>query len=445
MAGKTPRKPWALLAYTVADDYTEGAVVDVPAQNELKAIFESCAERQVSVAAQVDFKSIPGVIRASVREPVLAGDRAFDELPPEKYPLWLEILKKKDARDSAPGEPESLTGRLPLQAALLAKRKVTVGRERIDLHSARKQVLQDFLRAAQRSCPAEQYVLFVYGHSAGPMGLFWDRGPRNQVPSTLRINHLAASIAAMQRRAALVMFRDCFMGALEAVFQLQGISDFMLASQTQVPIAGEWPWRDLLGTLTRRATPRTVATKLAANLGVFLEGFLDGPLNRDGSRIKFEDAPMALLDLTRASAIAAPLKELSTALGEARKDPRRRTACAAALETARMAYPGDPAMLDVLTMCENLAALKPDPVARPAMRLGKTVQALLRWTHSRTGRYRGVGLFYLPATSKLAAESNIVAGDEDGLAADAAYYARLALSRATGWHRVALNPLTTRG
>ena len=129
-------------------------------------------------------------------------------------------------------------------------------------------------------------------------------------------------------------------------------------------------------------------------------------------------------------------------------DAARCQACANALEAARVGYPndpsnpGDPALLDVPTMCDNLERLAPDPVAGPARALGEVVRnRLVRWHHSQKGRYQGTSIYYKPVTERDLERSYIQAGTEADAEIDAAAYTKLALNEATGWHRIALNPL----
>ena len=78
----------------------------------------------------------------------------------------------------------------------------------------------------------------------------------------------------------------------------------------------------------------------------------------------------------------------------------------------------------------------------PATAIGEIVRTgLVRWHHSQMGRYRGTSLYYKPVTAKDIERSFIQAGSEEDAARDAEAYTQLALNRATGWHRIALNPL----
>jgi hypothetical protein len=99
-------------------------------------------------------------------------------------------------------------------------------------------------------------------------------------------------------------------------------------------------------------------------------------------------------------------------------------------------------LLDVATLCKGLQALERDPVAGPARALGEGVQKKLVTKHfTRTGKHQGVSLYCKPTNAKDLALSFIQAGDGVDEARDAEHYKKLALSEATGWHRIALNPL----
>jgi hypothetical protein len=212
----------------------------------------------------------------------------------------------------------------------------------------------------------------------------------------------------------------------------------MLASQSIVPIAGVWPWGTLLAALEPGVPSADVALRIAEQLALFL----DTPANRD----PFADVPYSLIDLGAAGAIAAPLKALADALHAARADDRRRRACASALDAARIGFPndpaapGDPALLDVSTMCAHLARLEHDAIAGPARALADVVdRRLVTWHRSQQGRHRGIGLYYRPVKAADASRSHLF---KEALAEwDATNYRQLALSQATGWDRLALDPL----
>jgi hypothetical protein len=70
---------------------------------------------------------------------------------------------------------------------------------------------------------------------------------------------------------------------------------------------------------------------------------------------------------------------------------------------------------------------------------------VVAWHHSQKDRYRGISLYYKPVRPKDIERSYIEAGDEAEREKDAASYKVLSLSEATGWHRIALDPLTPSG
>jgi hypothetical protein len=405
-------KPWAVLAYTVADDKSGGSPLDAAAKVELKALADAADFDQIYIAAQVDFNKTPGVYRGVLTD----TPRAIGDVEPDDHHLWRTVSD-------------------------------TFGQDRFqmmsstELNAARADVLQDFLRFGQRDCPAQRYVVTFYGHAYGPMGLFFDADARKRDANTLRLNDLASSIEMIDGKAAVVVFRDCFMNTLETAYQLRQSAELMLASQSVVPIAGVWPWLGFMTALMPGAASSDVARALAVQLAFFLKD----PANRG----PFVDVPYSLIDLAEAEFVAGPLKALTDALDSARTDPARLAACAAALEGARVGFPddhtnpGDPALLDVPTMCERLAALGSDPVVGPALALGDVVKTrLVRWHHSQKQTHQGTSLYYQPVTPRDIQRSYILSGDAEDAAKDSAAYRELALCVATGWDRVALNPLT---
>ena len=113
-------KPWTVMIYMIADDPAGGALLDQQANRELDQIIHatlSVNSEQLYVAVQVDFRSQPDVWRRVV------GEGA-----------WLQP-------ESNAADPETLYG---------------------------------FFEWASRMCPADRYMLILWGHSRGPFGLFTD-------------------------------------------------------------------------------------------------------------------------------------------------------------------------------------------------------------------------------------------------------------------------------
>ena len=412
----TKKKPWAVLAYTVADDKAAGAALDRSAARELKAVCDAADFSQISIAAQVDFKKAERGVYRAVLTSTPAERGGFKDIREDENPLWRQIQ------------------------ATLEKSVLHVQHDRTDLNAADGGVLSEFLKFGCVECPAERYAVFFYGHAYGPMGLFYDSSSSKRDPNTLRLNDLAKSIAHVTNRADIVVFRDCFMSTLETACQLHGAADYMIATQTVAPIAGVWPWVNFMGTLLARAPSSAVAESLVTQLAHFLDD--------EKNRHPFADVPYSLMDLSKAREVIAPLKALTDALEATRPVPARSAACARAIDAARIGAPstpknpGDPALLDVMTLCQGLQALEGDAVAAPARALGEVVRKKLITKHfTRTGKHQGVSIYCKPTNAKDLELSFIQAGDGVDEARDAEHYKKLALSEATGWHRIALNPL----
>jgi hypothetical protein len=188
--------------------------------------------------------------------------------------------------------------------------------------------------------------------------------------------------------------------------------------------------------------PTASSSDIARSLGAQLGSFFTVKANRGGD----EAVPVSVTDIEAARAVTKPLSDLVDALQTARQNPARRAACADAIDRARVGHNpaklGDPALLDVPTMCENLQAIGPGPVGRAAKRLGEVVTTkVIKAYHSRSARFRGLNIYCKPVTQADFNRSFIEASDEQDIRDDARYYKTLALSRETGWDQIALNPL----
>lgn len=413
------RHAWAVLAYTVADDKGTGDSLDAAAKQELKALFDAADFGRVRVVAQVDFKHTLGVFRAALTHDEQTHEKRRRPMSVKKHPLWRDISQ-----------------------ALRPGSRLTVD-SLAESNAAASDVLRSFLRYGRTECPAERHLISFYGHAQGPMGLFFDVDAKTRVKNTLRLNDLAESIAQADQRASVVMFRDCFMSALETACQLQYVVEFVVASQALMPIAGVWPWSYFVDALMPTASSLDQARAIAKGLSRFLSVV--------ENRQPYSTVPITVLDVDGVEAIIEPFAALVHELDEARHDDVRCAVCANALERARIGFPndhdhpGDPALIDVLNLCERMEALAPDPVAARAAAVAETIRTgLVRWHHTGSQNYRGVSVYYKPTARRDFENSNIQWEAGPDADEDAKYYRQLALCKRTGWDRIALNPLSTR-
>jgi hypothetical protein len=426
------RDAWGMLAYTIGDDKGGLHAIDQSTENDVAAICQAADFCRVRAALQLDLKRHPGIYRATITpRPRPSGlesrtrraatrktrqRRAFHDVDPRTRTLWRHIAHKLEQSD------------------------VRLQEDRTHLDAASGGVLRRFLDFGRRACHAERFVLHFSGHSFGPMGMFYDSRTGASSPHVLRLTHLARALTSKDGPIEVVLFRDCFMDTLEAAFELHGAVRFMIATQAQAPILGVWPWLNLLAALT----PSVDSADAARSLALQMEDFFSHKSGLGALHV----VPCALIDIESAQQVARPLKRLVVALNKARQDTARRRACGKALERARLGQnlgysrPGDPAVLDVPTMCRNLQELNDDLVGPPARALGDVVQnRVITSFHVSRGPFRGLGLYYKPTTRRDLEASFVQADDERDRRSDERYYRSLALSRATGWDQIALNPL----
>ena len=217
------RKPWAVLAYTVADDKGTGDSLDAAAKEELKSLCDAADFGQMSVAAQVDFKHTRGVFRGVLTE-APPKTRGFESIPADSHPLWRSIKARLDRsklrvlKDA--GRPERVAGQRAQELPALRPARVP-GR------SLRGLLLRARLRAA------------------GPL-LRRRRPTTPRSRATMALTSLSDSLQTVGERAAVIVFRACQANTLETAYQLRDAGEFMLASQSIVPIAGIWPWDTFL-------------------------------------------------------------------------------------------------------------------------------------------------------------------------------------------------------
>ena len=185
--------PWTVLIYMIADDPAGGALLDQQANRELDQIIHatlSVDRDQMYVAVQLDFRSQPDVWRRVI------GEGA-----------WLQ--PESDAAD-----PETLYG---------------------------------FFEWAGRMCPADRYLLILWGHSRGPFGLFTDApfssalaglfakpDPWTYVAQTLTLKELRWALRhareCLNQEVDIVAFKDCFMSSLETAYELKDAATYLIAS-----------------------------------------------------------------------------------------------------------------------------------------------------------------------------------------------------------------------
>jgi hypothetical protein len=424
------QQSWFAMAYMVSDKPAGFglSVLDDVVQREIFELVGAGERAQMDVAVQVDFKKPTGRYRISTN-----GVSTQRYAPSVTTIGHLESLGKNEFWNAV---HEKLT------AARESKITVTASEEE---NSATPGVLEEFLRWCHPYYPGQRQALLLYGHAAGPMGLFFDATPGSvDPPDILGLNELANALKAIGP-VDIILFRSCFMNTLEAAFELQEVSSCLVGPELEVPSDKPWPWIDMMRVLQFGKAAPPMARAIAKRLGTFYED----PINLDETKHNkgIKDVPMSCLDLQAVSKVKKALNDLVVELENARSDLQRRNACMEKFESSRhgdafnLQKPGDPALLDVRTLCKNLSTLDPDPIAGFARDLNKAIGDLVFWSESTEKVYNGVCVYYQPISDEETQKSDIEGVfDWIGRPNGNKYYRNLRLSRETGWNRIALSP-----
>ena len=264
------------------------------------------------------------------------------------------------------------------------------------------------------------------------------RGRRTPATTHDAADDLASSMEAVGGRAAVIVFRACLANTLETAYQLRDAGEFMVASQSIVPIAGIWPWGTFLTSLMPGASSGDVGLALAAATGALpREAREPRPIRRRAvlahrSRRRERDRRAAESARRRAGDGA---RRPGTRV-RVREQPSKRRGSGSPT-TVRARRSGAPRRADVV---RQPGGAQGDPVAAPARALGDIVGGrLVRWHHSQKGRHRGIGLYYQPVTPTDIERSHLYVNADGGARTPRTTAARA--EQATGWHRIALKPL----
>ena len=370
-----PTKAWTVMIYMIADDPGGGELLDQVANRELDQIIHATLDTprdKLYVAVQLDFRSQPDVWRRVV------GEGAWAQ--PE----------------SNAADPETLYG---------------------------------YFEWASRMCPADHYLLMLWGHSKGPFGLFTDQpfsglgaafaagDPWTYVAQSLTLPELRAALraarACFNRKVDIVAFKDCFMSTLETAYELKDAASYLIASPGIVPVEG-WPYAKMLEQLAATRDPKIAAQKVLSELRTFYADAKNRPHRKE--------VPFTLLDTNRLTDVSEPLRAMSTQLYSATTKGNGSNPIREAIASAADA---DPALIDVGTLCRKLKA----------HRMRESTQHLAAAVKNVAGDGR-VSLFCYPFVRRYQKRSIVAAHAARDI------YDDLAIVK-TGWNKVALEAMPT--
>jgi hypothetical protein len=165
--------------------------------------------------------------------------------------------------------------------------------------------IQKFLSQVFRD-PSAKRLLIIYGHGEGFRGL-------NALPLLDFENLLKQALLARESRPPLdiLWMESCFMANIESITQLQGFSDFYLASE-DAEFASGAPF-DTLQFLPEKDSARDAAIELGER---YLESYSYFKKGDQRDSIETSGATISLIENKRVNALLPRLKEMSAWLNE---------------------------------------------------------------------------------------------------------------------------------
>ncbi len=102
--------------------------------------------------------------------------------------------------------------------------------------------LSSFVKYAAIEYPAEHYLLDLWGHGNGWVGVCPDKGDKL---TSVELQRALDSVVASGISIDMMSLDACQMGMFELFYQLRGRVDYAIGSEKDVPLAG-WPYDTLL-------------------------------------------------------------------------------------------------------------------------------------------------------------------------------------------------------
>lgn len=341
------KKAWTVLAYIVADnrdipgDQIAGRI-DSIAHDEVDSLLWAADLSRINVAVQVDFSHLAGVLR------VIATGRGFERT----------IL------------PEESAGRVD--------------------------TFTSFIAEVARHCPAERYMVLLWGHGQGPIGFFADAhadGVLNDADRTLSLLELeqvlafAAGPQGFGQRLDILLGKSCSLATIEAAYQFKDHVDVMVSSQATVPLKA-WTYGEIF---------RALGDDVEVSAKKLLEA-VSRQYREAEDRLGRDEVPYSVIRPSQLDRIGGSLKALAASLARD-AGALQRAPLSEAIANARRPS-SDAALLDLGALCHGLAEVK----AFGGVACAKEIVKALRSPASspvvahRPGgsHFHGISAFYLP-------------------------------------------------
>jgi Clostripain family len=218
------------------------------------------------------------------------------------------------------------------------------------------ELLEDFLTWAKARCPADHYMLVLWGHA---YRLAFNRNP--QEPDGLDFPKLAKVLRntnSRRKKLDIVAFDSCNAGLLEAAYELRETASYFVASQFTDPLPG-WPYDTILNRVLsdRNYGYKNIFAHLADANGpkdfgrAIVSQFVRNYQGKDS-------VTMTMLDLSQVGQVADRVEELSDELiATVHADDEERSRVSEIFKRCQVpgTTPSGQPSVDLLTLCWNLS------------------------------------------------------------------------------------------
>ena len=317
-----------------------------------------------SVFSLAEMKQVPTDDRIAV---IAQFDPRGSRIPTRRY------LIKGERQNGGSAAAQPLTaadGTLGTDAVALAKPAITFREPRKVKGQARRQkqddekkdseqdvvetdtgdpaTLFDFISWSQQRYSAERHMVILAGHGAGTEEDFLLKD-ENPTSSSLSIPSLSDVFKAVQDKLHIkvdILGMDvCLMSMVEVCYELDGVVDYLVASESFSPAAG-WPYRQILQRLQddKDADTEALAKVMVGEYINFYDDYVLGGLSVDQSVLK----------VSASSEVVGAVKNLTKAIKDRLLEPSFRDAIILA-HWESQSYNGE-LFVDLKDFCELLAA-----------------------------------------------------------------------------------------
>jgi len=142
----------------------------------------------------------------------------------------------------------------------------------IEINSASKETITNFVDVCQRRFPADEYIFIISGHGDGFLGrtLLRDENPGGN----LSIKELKETFADIDtiigKPLSILGFDSCLMNMLEIGYEFRRSAKILLTSQSNVPNAG-WNYFDMLSELIKSGGRDDAETYAEKFVGLYID------------------------------------------------------------------------------------------------------------------------------------------------------------------------------